>query len=131
MQWTHSLPPSLLGRLSKHTRTHTHAHTHTSTHTHMHTHTSTHTCMHTHTHAGCLLPTSTSTCRDTGVQCGRDRASPRQKKRRGKRREINEVSNYLFYCFTVWAQCNIELSSTVSDHEPTHFSYCVAGILGR
>ena len=28
VQWTHSLPPSLTGRLSKHTHTHTHTHTH-------------------------------------------------------------------------------------------------------
>ena len=29
VQWTRSLPPSLLGRLSKHTHTHTHTHMHT------------------------------------------------------------------------------------------------------
>ena len=56
VQWTRSLPPFLLGRLSKHTHTHarTHACTHAHTHTHMHTHT------HTHTHTS--LPFTLLTC---------------------------------------------------------------------
>ena len=48
VQWTRSLPPSLLGRLSKHTHTCTHTHTHAHTHTHIHTHMQTHTHAHTH-----------------------------------------------------------------------------------
>ena len=39
VQWTCSLPPSLLGRLSKHTHMYMHTHAMSRMHTHTHTHT--------------------------------------------------------------------------------------------
>ena len=65
VQWTSSLPPSLTGRLSKHTHAHTYIHTHIHTHTHTHihpTHTHSHS-PHTHIHIACNVLLSTQSRR--------------------------------------------------------------------